>query len=366
MPGLRCWCEIDLKALRHNVRVVRGLVGPRVAMMPVVKADAYGHGLEQVARALDKLSAKDCRYLGCACVQEGEALRRCGIKRPVLLLSSVLADELARVVRAGLTMTISSVAEARLAAAAAAMAGRTLEVHVKVDTGMGRLGAAPVDAAAVIDSVRSEPSLVLGGFYTHYASADEDAAYTLRQWRTFQKLQHPGDGVLVHVCNSSGLTGLPRSHADMVRPGILLYGVSARASLAARLKPVMTWKSKIIFLKQVAPGTPLSYGASHRTTRRARIANIAVGYGDGLFRSLSNRGSVLINSRRCPIVGRVTMDQILVDVTRAGSVNVGDEVVLIGRQGKAVQTAAAMARDAGTIPYEIWCHITRRVVKLYS
>lgn len=354
----RSWCEIDSAAIRHNVRALKAWAGA-ADLMPLVKADAYGHGLVPVARWVEDAG---CPWIGCASVHEGRALREAGIRLPILLLSGWLPEELPEIHRLGLTLTLSSAEEALQAAAVARRRRRPLEVQVKVDTGMGRLGAPLPLAPALVRLAWTSPHLVLTGVYSHYACADSDAAFTRRQWEAFNTVTSP-DGVARHMCNSAGLFALPASCADLVRPGLALYGIAPLARHQALLRPAMAWKSRLVAIRDVPRGATLSYGATFTTPRRMRVGVVAAGYGDGLFRSLSNRGAVLCGGRRCRILGRVTMDQILIDLSRLPRAAKGDEVVFLGRQGNASILATEMAAMAGTVAYEVWCHITDRVTK---
>lgn len=356
----RSWCEIDLSSIRHNLRTLQKMAG-NALIMPLSKADAYGHGLLPLARCFENLG---CLWLGCASVQEGRILREHGIRTRILLLSGFLPAELDEIHRCHLTLTLSSLTEARQAAATARRRNRPMEVQVKVDTGMGRLGARPEDAPALIRYVWHNPHLILTGIYSHYACADSDPEFTRRQWELFQSIPSPA-GITRHICNSAGLLTLPASCADLVRPGLALYGISPVPRYQHLLRPALSWKSRVVAIRRHPVGATLSYGATFRTPRAMDVAVVAVGYGDGLLRALSNRGSVLCRGRRRRILGRVTMDQILVDASAPPRPRKGDEVILVGTQGKLTQTAGDMARAADTIPYEVWCHITDRVKKYY-
>lgn len=362
MPALpeRSWCEIDAAALRHNLRALQAWAGS-AGIMPLVKADAYGHGMLPLAHWFEQAG---CPWIGCASVHEGRALREAGIRTRILLLSGFLPPELDEIHRLHLTPTLSSLQDARRAAATARRRRRPLEVQVKIDTGMGRLGILPDAAPALIRTVWNSPHLILTGVYSHYACADCDPAFTRRQWDIFQSIPSPA-GIPRHICNSAGMFALPSSCADLVRPGLALYGVCPLPRHQPLLRPVMTWKSRVVSIRRHPRGATLSYGATYRTPRAMDVAVVAVGYGDGLFRSLSNRGHVLCRGRRRRILGRVTMDQILIDASAPPSPRLGDEVVLLGTQGGLTLTPQAMARLANTIPYEIWCHITDRVRKVH-
>jgi alanine racemase len=362
MPALpeRSWCEISSAALRHNLRALKAWAGA-ADLMPLVKADAYGHGMLPLAHWFEDAG---CPWIGCASVHEGRALRAAGIRTRILLLSGFLPQELDDIHRLHLTLTLSSLAEARQAAATARRRGRPLEVQVKIDTGMGRLGTAPAEAPALLRLAWTSPHLTLTGVYSHYACADSDPAFTRRQSRLFDSIPTP-PGIPRQICNSAGMFPLPARCGDLVRPGLALYGVCPLPRHQHLLRPVMTWKSRVVAVRHHPRGTPLSYGATYRTPRAMAVAVVAVGYGDGLFRSLSNQGAVLCRGRRRRILGRVTMDQILIEASAPPLPRKGDEVVLLGTQGGETLTPVHMARQAGTIPYEIWCHITDRVKKVH-
>jgi len=359
-PAQRCWCEVDLQAVTRNLREIRRRIGPGPKIMGLVKADAYGHGMIPLARHFEK---NDCQMLGCAHLQEGIALRRAGIRLPILLLSAPLTSEIEGIFKNHLSATVSSLTEARLWAKLAVQYKRRVSLHLKINTGMNRLGVAPSEFKALLAFLQKQPGLQLDGVYSHYASADSDAAFTQRQYQLFTSLAP--SGVPRHLSNTAALLNFPALTGDIVRPGIALYGLSPVPSQQAHFHPALSWKSRVTFVKKIGAGERLSYGGTYRCHKPLRIATVAVGYGDGLFRTLSNKGEVLIGGRRCRILGRVTMDQILVDVSRVTGVRNGSEVVLLGRQGREKILATEMARLAGTISYEILCHITDRVPRLY-
>jgi alanine racemase len=357
----RSWCEIRLGALRKNLKFVRKLVGPEVAVMPMVKADAYGHGMMPVARVFEEEGAD---MIGCANALEGKSLREAGIKTPLLLLSGVVDDELKTILENDLTLTVSSLQEVDQVARAAERLGLSADVHIKVDTGMGRLGCAVEEAQPLMKKVMRASRLHLKGFYSHYACADEDAAFTRKQWKVFSGIASP-EGVQRHICNSAGLLSLKSSYADMVRPGLVLFGASPLKRFQDSLQPALSWYARVVRVREVPKGTTISYGATFTASRRMKVATLSVGYGDGYFRALSNRGKVLIQGKLCRVLGRVTMDQIVVDVSSLERVRAGDRATLLGKEGRHEITAADLAQWAETIPYEIWCHITGRVVKIY-
>ncbi|HNG44921.1 MAG TPA: alanine racemase [Elusimicrobiota bacterium] len=360
------WAEIDLNAFRHNLKALARFLPRRVSIMAVLKADGYGHGALPLARAAARLGKKVRLWgFGVSSVEEGLALRAGGLRERILVLGSLYPFESLDVALAGrLTPTIGSRGAAQALASRARRLGRPAECHVKIDTGMGRIGMAPATAREALGLFQANPFLRVEGVYTHLACADS-APETAQQLRAFEEAL----GGLstrppwVHAANSAGALGRPAARYDLVRPGIALFGVPPSPSLGKilSLRPVLSWKTRVVFVKMIPKGTPVSYGWTWRAPRRSRIATLPVGYADGYPRVLSNRGEVLLRGRRCPVVGRVTMDQILVDVTGLRGVDVGEEVVLIGQQGGQKITAEDLALAAGTIPYEILCGISKRV-----
>ncbi len=354
----RCWVEVDLDALRHNVAAIRRRIGPRVKLMAVVKADAYGHGLAQVAGALMQCGVD---AFAVANLTEALVLRQVGGPGwPILLLGSALPFEVEKIVEQNITPTISTLDEARQFNAAAG--ARQIPVHIEVDTGMGRVGFWHEEAGKAIEQIAALPHLRIEALYTHFPSADENLAETRRELELFLKVAGPG---LRHAANSAALLNLPESHLDMVRPGLLLYGIPPVP--ATDFRPVLSFKARVAYVKEVAAGRTISYGQTFVAPHRMKVATIAAGYADGFARHLSNAAQVLIGGRRCPVVGRVTMDQIMVDVTALNRVATGDLVVFNGRQADAAITAAELALWAGTIAWEVLCGITKtaRVPRLY-
>lgn len=369
----RCWAEVDLEALHDNLAWIRHRVGPAVKIITVVKADAYGHGLKPIAA---RLMQSGTDIFGVANLTEAHHIRTVGKGWPVLMLGACLPDELERAVRDDVRPTLSSLPEAEAFHAAALRAQKVLPVHVKVDTGMGRLGV-PIHAAKpLIEQVRQLSGLTLEGVYTHFCSVEDDAAFSRRQATAFRRLiseleqagLHPP---LVHANNSGALLHEPDTVFNVVRPGLLVYGVGptgrrrSRSQLREEVRPALSWKCRVSLVKAIAAGTGLSYGHSFKAPRPMRVATLTAGYGDGFLRAGSNRAFVLIGGRRCPVVGRVTMDQMLVDVSRVAEVEPGDEVVLIGRQGQEHITANELATWFDTVPWEVLTAITYRVPRIY-
>ncbi len=364
------WAEIDPNAFRRNLTALAGVLAPGVRMIVVLKADGYGHGAVPLARAAAALPGLPLWGFGVSSVEEGQALREAGLKTPVLILGSLFPfDAFEVALRHDLTPTVASLAAAQALERTAGALKRRAAAHVKIDTGMGRIGVSPKAAAQTLEAVLKSPSLRLEGVYTHLAQADS-AEVTRNQLDLFEQAVAPLRAgqvpFLAHVANSAAVLRHPRAHLDAVRPGLALYGICPSEDLRSRadLSPVMAWKTRVVFLKTVQPGTPVSYGGTFRFEKAARVATLPVGYADGYRRSLSNKGQVLVRGRRCPVVGRVTMDQILVDVTQVPGVDVGDEAVLLGAQGRDRISAEELARWADTIPYEIVCGVSARVPRV--
>jgi alanine racemase len=364
MSPHRCWVEVEGRALRHNFKLLRGLIPTTTRFLAVVKANAYGHGLVPTARELESMGTD---WLGAANVAEGILLREAGIRLPILLLSATLPDEMAEAVRQDLTPTISSYAEAAGLDRIARKAGRRrVAIHFKVDTGMGRLGHWHLDAREELDRIRRLPGLEVRGLYTHFASADDDARLTKAQWKLIAPLFAENGDLLRHAANSPAVTRRYGFHADMIRAGLALYGVAPNpADEDLGLRPVLTWKTRICLLREVSAGRTVSYGATYRVPSAQRHAVVGMGYGDGYFRLHSERGHMLVGGVRCPIRGRVTMDQVVIDVSAIPNCRVGDEVVVLGRQKSAEITARELADEARTIPWEILTNVGARVPRVY-
>ncbi len=373
VPGFRpAWVEIDLGALRHNVRLLRDLAAP-AALMAVVKADGYGHGAVPVARAATEAGAA---WLGVALVEEGVALRKAAIDTPIMVLSEPPIDAAAAVVAYELTPVVyTEPGIEALAKAASASAQRPLPlaVHLKVDTGMHRVGCAQDQARVLAELIRERDELRLGGVLTHLAVADEpDDPYTVEQLSRFDavldELVEAGiDPGVVHAANSAATMSFPVARRDLVRCGVAIYGLAPgpRFEGDLPLQSVMSFKARVSHAKWLERGERLSYGLRYEMPRAGYVATVPVGYADGVPRELGHRGGeVLVHGRRRPMAGTITMDQLLVDMGDE-PVEVGDEVVLIGRQGDAEINASEWARRLGTINYEIVCGIGPRVPRGY-
>lgn len=361
---------IDLDAISANLGAIRNLLPPGVAVLAVVKANAYGHGGIEASRALVAAGAD---ALGVAYVEEGILLRRAGIRTPMLVMGPTPPEAAEAFLQYRLIPTISDLALAERLSNLATPAGRTVDVHLKVDTGMARLGVSPGEALAYAAKLARLPGLRLEGLMSHFAAAEaDDLAPTRDQLVRFREVDRAlrAAGIVVarrHLANSAGLLALPEAHLDLVRPGLLLYGYAPSPRFASRLalRPALTLRTRIAALRDVPRGQGVSYGHTFVAPRDLRVATLPVGYADGVSRALSNRGQVLVRGRRVPILGRVCMDMTLVDVSAIPEAALGDEAVLIGRQGEEVITADDVAAAAGTISYEVLAGVGPRIPRAY-
>jgi alanine racemase len=361
--------EVDLDALVGNLEIVRGRAGRR-PVLAVVKADAYGHGAVAIARTLASAGTES---FGVALPEEGVELRRAGVAAPIVLLGGFAPPQAHLVVAHRLTSAVYRADQIAALDAAARERGVTVPIHLKIDSGMGRLGVPSDDASAFAELLGRAPGLVVEGCFSHLAVADEPAdPFTARQIERFQgavaAVRERGfEPRQVHLANSAAVLSHPPSWLTTVRPGIMLYGYPPSTHVAeASLKPVLTLKAGIIYIKDVAPGASLGYGRTFIASRPVRVASLAAGYDDGLPRRLGNTGYVLIDGRRAPVVGRVSMDLTTVDVTDIPSAAVGGEAVVIGVSGDERLGADRLASWCGTIPWEILCGVGARVPRLYT
>ena len=367
----RTWAEIDLDALAHNYRRARELTGPGVRYLGVVKADAYGHGAIQVAAQLEELGAD---YLAVSSLDEARELRHGGIDAPILILGHTPPEMVPELIRYHITQAVSARAKAEEYNAAASACGGRLKVHIKVDTGMSRLGFLVRDehfdgGVEAIAASCALPGLEAEGIFTHFAVSDEDdtdsEAYTREQFALFLRVvnalaERGRTFPIRHCANSGALARYPEMYLDMVRPGIALYGVGADAKRLG-LRPVMTLKSSVSTIKIFDPGTDISYGRTYRAADKARIGVLPIGYADGLFRGLSNRLAVVTDQGPAPIRGRICMDMTMVDLTGLPDVKVGSEVEIFGRR----QSVDHLAQMLDTISYELLCAVSKRVPRVY-
>lgn len=360
---------IHLENLTHNLRLLQAQVGER-PLWPAIKANAYGHGAEIVARHLVALGYKTFCV---AHLTEAVDLVKAGINATYIILSATLPEQSRALVAHGFEPVVCTQDVAAVLAHEAEQTGRQVHVHLKVDTGMGRIGIRPDEVAPFLERCQAFPALRVRAVMSHFARADEadksDSLAQLERFRPVMQVAKDHGIEVCHMANSAGILDLPQSHFDAARPGIAMYGLRPSWQISNphvhELKPVLEWKTRITFLKQLPVGAGLSYGHDFHTKRPSLIATIPVGYGDGLSRRLSNDLQVLVRGVRCPQVGRITMDMSLIDVTALGSqVNLGDEVVIIGRQGEDEVTADELAKTLGTINYEIVTCIAKRVPRV--
>jgi len=366
------WAEIDLQAVAGNMREIRRVTAATARVMAVVKANAYGHGAVEVSRVA---LANGADWLGVARVAEGTALREAGIEAPVLVLGYITPEQCDEVVRRRLTQAVYTREMGLALAEAAARAGTKARVHFKVDTGMGRIGwTEPSRVIQETLELARNPNLEIEGIFTHFAAADAaDKQYTQRQFQKFmetiEKLRQNGlEFPLRHAANSAAIMELPETHLDLVRAGIIVYGLYPSDEVdrgRVALSPVMSLKARVAYVKDVPAGFKVSYGCTYATERDTNIATLPLGYADGYSRLLSSKGEVLLNGRRAPVVGRVCMDQLMVDAGDIPGVKIGDEAVLIGRQNGETISADDIAARIGTINYEVTCMVNQRVPRVY-
>jgi alanine racemase len=358
---------IDLSALAQNLALARQSLSPSCEILAVVKADAYGHGAVMVSKRLAQLGVS---RFGVASIQEGVALREAGLQAPILVMGALLPNQLPDLLAAGLTPVVHDPAIADELASLARSRPDPYPVHIKVDTGMGRLGLVPDQVLSLLQSPWFKGPLKVEGLMTHLADADNpDPDYTRTQIARFRSVADQVEAAglsipFLHAANSAALLRHPSAHFNLVRPGLMLYGYHS-GSPAPDLKPVLTLSTRVVQVRSLAQGESISYNRSYKTSRPSRIAVLPIGYADGYNRLLSNRGQVLVKGRRAGVVGRVCMDMTLVDVTDIADVKPGDEAVLIGQQGNEQISAADIAAWLDTIPYEVLCTIGPRVPRIY-
>ena len=368
--GRPTFAEIDLKSLAHNYREIRKRVPKKVRLLAVVKADAYGHGAVPVSLKLENLGVE---YLGVAITDEGVELRKGGVRSPILILGGIYEGDLNRVLKYDLTPVVFDCESLKGLSGAAQRCRKKVKVHLKVDTGMSRLGVPAVSWPSFLRELKRFPSIEVEGMLSHFSMPEEDEAFTAEQWREFQGAVETARAMgflfkYLHMASSAALAAFPSFSANLVRPGIMLYGSYPSPALRRliQLRPVLTLKTHIHFLKTVPPAARISYGGSFVTKRESLIATLPVGYADGYSRLLSNCGEVLVRGTRAPVVGKVCMDFSMVDVTDVPNVSPGDEVVLIGRQGKEEIPVEEIAEKMRTISYEVLCAIGKRVPRFYK
>ncbi|MBI1871557.1 MAG: alanine racemase [Chlamydiae bacterium] len=363
----KVWAEINQEALSHNIKTIRSIIGPKVSLLGVVKADAYGLGLLEISKILLKCSVN---ALGVTNVEEGILIRKTFSEVPIVILGPSFSDYLEDALEWNLIPVVSSLELLKKLNEIAFLMGKKARVHLMIDTGMGRMGLWYEKGEDFFQELLRLESVVIEGVASHFASSDgphlEFSKLQLSRFQDFLfRLKMMGFKVsFEHMANSSALLRLPDSFFNMVRIGILLYGAYPSPFLPrGDFQPVLSWKTKIAFIKEVEPGRPISYGSSFVTSRKTKVGTLPIGYSHGYDRALSNRGEVLVGGKRCPVVGRVTMDQIMIDLGPESIARVDEEVVLLGTQGEQEMTLEELAEKADTIPYELMCRM--KVKKIY-
>ena len=364
-PTTTTWVDIDQSAIAHNVRQIKQIIGDEVRLMAVVKADAYGHGA--VATSITAL-ANGAEALAVAALDEAMTLRDVGLEAPILIMSYTPVYAVRQAIRHRLTLTLYDLDLAHAYNQAAREVGESLQVHVKIDTGMGRMGVLPDESIPFFRHLLNMTHLEIEGIYTHFSMADEDADYTMEQFRVFRGVVNPlrASGFqfkYIHAANSPATLTLPETHLDMVRVGIALYGQSPSEAVRVpdNFRPAMTWKTVIAQVKTLPPGHPVGYGQAYHTTGQERIAVIPVGYSHGFRRQPHNWGHVLVHGQIAPIVGRVSMEKTTINISHIPDVTIGDEVVLVGRQGDEMITPEDVGARLGTNNYEVITNILARL-----
>ena len=360
--------EVDLTLLKSNYNAIKEYVG-NTKVMPILKANAYGHGLVEIAKFFEKLNVE---YLGAAVLEEGILLREEGVKTPILILGGILGNQIPHFLKHNLTITASSIDKLIQINDIAYSLKTKAKVHLKIDTGMERIGVHYYNANKFLESAVKCKNIIVEGVYSHFANADKvDLTYTKLQLERFNEVLNFFDKnslpvPIRHISNSSGILQMPEANLDMVRPGILLFGVypSSKIKKNVSVKAVLSWKSKVVYFKVIKPGHPVGYGSTWQTDHNVRAVTIPVGYGDGYFRRMSGKANVIIRGKKHPVVGTISMDQIVVNLESDSAYN-EDEVILIGNNGESNLTCEELAEWAETIPYEILTNINTRVPRVY-
>lgn len=387
LPMFSTWCEINLTALEENLKQIKVLAARNKFEIPtrgeykpvhtslmgilmVIKADAYGHGMMAIGQHLNDLGVD---IFGVSDINEGIVLRDQGITKPILLFESTLPEHIPFICEYDLTPTVCSLEFAERLDACAKKTDKLIKIHVEIDTGMGRLGVWQADAFDFIKQISSFRNILTEGIFTHFPVADTDRKFTENQISQLYELVSTLDreGIIipfVHASNSMGLMGYRTSVLNLFRPGLMVYGLypDRKTECPVELKPVLSVKSKVIFVKEIDKGRGISYGRTFVAKKRMRVATIPIGYNDGYFREFSNKADVLINGQRCPVIGTVTMDQIIVDVSHVEKVDIGTEVIILGAQLSEEISADELAQHVKTINYEIVCNLGNRLPRVYT
>lgn len=370
----RVYAQIDLSAIEHNIETIYAHMPIKKPIMAVIKADGYGHGALELARRLEGL---ECVYgYAAATAEEALKIRSCGLNKPILILGYVFDEDCEQLIANDISLTVFTHEAAKILSDIAVRLDKTVRIHIKVDTGMSRIGVCPnEEGVKIVQSIAALPNVYLEGLFTHYARADEeDKSSAVLQLEKYIKFKSSLDEIGIsfekyHTSNSAATLEMPDAHFDIVRAGIVMYGLWPSDEVdrsGIDLRPAMSLKSHVVYVKTVPEGTPISYGGTYVTDRVTRVATIPVGYADGYPRSLSSKGRVLINGQSAPILGRVCMDQMMVDVTDIGDVSINDQVVLLGRAGDEEITAEEIGSISGRFNYELVCDISPRVPRVYK
>ena len=365
------WIEIDLSALEKNYNFIRGRIDEQTKIAAVVKANAYGHGAVRIAKKLSQLGVE---YFCVGSPDEGIELRKAGIKDPILVLAEVLPMQYTDIIKGNLIQTAACRETLEALNKAGIKAAEKIKVHLKVDTGMGRIGFFPEELAEIYHLARGLKNIKVEGIFSHLATADEeDKEFSYQQLQRFntalKDVKSAGFKLpLLHIANSAAVIDLKNTFLDLVRPGIMIYGLlpSGELNQEANLKPLLSFKTKVVQLRKLSAGSAVSYGSTYKTKSKEKLAILPIGYKDGYSRLLSNQGEVLIKGQRAPIRGKICMGQTIVSVDQIDNVEVGDEVVLIGKQGNEEISASEIAKLCGTINYEIVCNLSERLEKFYA
>lgn len=367
MPTRAVWAQIDLSAVEHNIKQIRGKIKKGTKLCAIIKADAYGHGAIAVAKTAVQAGAE---YLAVAILNEALELRNAGFKEPILILGYTPPDQAEFVVDRGISQTVFSFEAAKILSEAAVRQNKTIKVHLKIDTGMSRIGILPEEAGRLSRRISALPHVEIEGIFSHFATSDcKDKAFAHHQLERFNAaLKHvEAEGITIplkHMANSAAILDMPEAHFDMVRAGVILYGLwpSEEVDKSVQLRPALQLKAKIAYVKKVVSGQPISYGCLFVTARESIIATLPIGYADGYTRLLTGKAQVMVRGKRVPVVGKICMDQCMLDVTDVDGVKAGDEVILFGNEEIPVDEIAGLL---GTINYEIICMVGNRIPRVY-
>ncbi len=366
------WIEVDLNAIEHNLKAIKSMVGSGIKILAIVKADAYGHGAVKVSQTLEQ---NGIDMLGVAFPMEGIELRQSNTNIPILILNPILSEQIEDVIKHSLRVTVNNLDIANEISIIAKRYHRNIKIHVEIDTGMGGAGICPDNALSFIKALLLIENLNIEGVFTHFNSSEEkDKSFTYKQNKRFKEVikQLENEKItipLIHAANSAAILDIPDSYFNMVRPGLILYGIFPSNYVLRNidLKQAMSFKTRIINLKQLEPGSLIGYGRTFEILQQTTAATIPVGYKDGFNRGFSSLGEVLVNGIRVPIIGRICMDRCFIDVTNLPDVEIGSEVILLGNQGNETISIESAAKLIGTIPYEVMCNVgTKTPKKMYK